>query len=58
MDKFLQACRGKPTDAVAAGFFLAMTLAMVGLDATLGAACMAFIAGIYLQRLGERREEL
>jgi len=58
MDKFLLARRSMRTDGMVAGFFLIMTLAMVGLDAALGAACMAFIAGIYLQRLGQARQKL
>ena len=57
MDKFLRACSSKPWDAAAVGFFLVMILAMVARDASTGAAAMAFLAGIFLQRLGTPREE-
>ncbi|QNE07748.1 hypothetical protein [Croceicoccus marinus] len=54
MDKFLQVCRSP----FASGFFLIMTLLMVSVGNAVGAASMAFIAGITLQRLGQARQRL
>ena len=58
MSKFLDTFKSKPTDAVVAGFFLIMTLAMVGFGAALGAAAMAFVAGIYWQRFDQAQQKL
>jgi hypothetical protein len=58
MNNFLQVCRSKPFDAIAASFFLIMTFLMVELDAAFGAAVMGLFVGIYLQRLGQTQQKL